>query len=135
MDELDTLAQVAAMWLVVCRFFDVHDAPLLFASLGRRAVPHGRGHRAVRGLLRRRGAAPHGRRGRAATSALRRGRLFVDWGYKVETSTKHRFFLYPGVKKTNLAWLTIYARARQSPQRCTAVSWHTDAPCTLRPER
>ena len=46
MDELDTLAQIAAMWLVVCRFFDVHDAPLLFASLGRRAIPHGRGRRA-----------------------------------------------------------------------------------------
>ena len=89
MDELDTLAQIAAMWLVVCRFFDVHDAPFLFASLGRRAIPHGRGHRAVRGLLRR--------RGRAATSALRRGRLF--WGYKVEASTEHRFFLYLCVKK------------------------------------
>ena len=98
MDELDTLAQVAAMWLVVCRFFDVHDAPLLFASLGRRAIPHGRGRRAERGLLRR-GAAPHGRRGSAATSALRRGRLFVDWGGKVEASTEHRFFLSLCVKK------------------------------------
>ena len=96
MDEVDTLAQIAAMWLVVCRFFDVHDAPLLFASLGRRAVPHGRGRRAERGLWRRRGAAPHGRRGRAATSALRRGRLFVDWGYKVEASTKHRLFISRG---------------------------------------
>ena len=97
MDELDTLAQIAAMWLVVCRFFDVHDAPPLFASLGGRAVPHGRGRRAERGLWRRRGAAPHGRRGRTATSALRRGRLF--WGYKVEASTEHRFFLYLCVKK------------------------------------
>eukprot|EP01046_Picozoa_sp_COSAG06_P034118 COSAG06_NODE_3545_length_5202_cov_18.889281_2_plen_105_part_00 len=98
MDELDTLAQIAAMWLVVCRFFDVHDAPLLFASLGRRAIPHGRGRRAERGLLRR-GAAPHGRRGSAATSALRRGRLFVDWGGKVEASTEHRLFFISGVKK------------------------------------
>ena len=92
MDELDTLAQIAAMWLVVCRFFDVHDPPPLFASLGGRAVPHGRGRRAERGLWRRRGAAPHGRRWRAATSALRRGRLSAHWDCKVETSTEHRFF-------------------------------------------
>ena len=27
MDELDTLAQIAAMWLVVCRFFDGPGLP------------------------------------------------------------------------------------------------------------